>query len=369
VIGRLAPQSEPATWLRRGALLLMLAAILAGSAPGALPVRPGFAALPPAAAPRIRLEVDGRVRWVPLGWTLSDAIDRFGLQAPAGDLTAVNGKVLRRGAFPGQVLLNGAAAPQGAMLEAGATISLQPGRTRMEPLERMVLNFGPGEFHDPQFSLETGAGREIISAGAISHRGVNVVFQPAAPVRMPNAVALTFDDGPWEGSTRKVLAVLAKEHVKATFFLVGRQVRRFPGLVRDEVDAGMTIGTHSFSHPQPFGLLPRPIIDREVDQGLQTLSDLGVHTKLFRPPGGSMTPPVVAAARAKGLRTVIWTVDPQDWRRGTTPDQIADRVLAQVRPGSIVLFHDGGGDRSATVEALPRIIDGLKKRKLAFTTL
>src|SRR5262245_44261481 len=218
----------------------MLAAIVAGSAPGALPVRPGLGGLTPPVTPRIRLEVDGKVRWVPLGWTLSDAINGFGLHAPAGDLTAVNGKLLRRGAFPGQVLLNGVAAPQGAILEAGATISLQPGRTRMEPLERLVLNFGPGEFHNPQFSLETGAGREIVTAGAISRKRLKVVFQPAGPVRMPNAVALTFDDGPWPGSTRAVLAVLAKEHVKATFFLIGRQVRRSPDLVRAEVDAGMT---------------------------------------------------------------------------------------------------------------------------------
>jgi peptidoglycan/xylan/chitin deacetylase (PgdA/CDA1 family) len=369
VVGRLWPQGEPSTWLRRGALLLVLAAVVAGSAPDTLPVRAGFGGVPPAAAPRIRLEVDGRVRWVPLGWTLSDAIHRFRLHAPAGNLTAVDGQVLRHGAFPGQVLLNGEAAPQGAILEAGATISLHPGRSRMEPLERMVLHYGPGEIHDPEFSLETGAGRETITAGAISHRGVSMVFQPAAPVRVPNAVALTFDDGPWEGSTRKVLDVLAKERVKATFFLVGRQARRFPDLVREEVEAGMTIGSHSFNHPQPFGSLPRATIDREIDQGLETLSDLGVRTKLFRPPGGAMPPPVVSAARAKGLRTVIWTVDPSDWRRGTTPDQIADRVLAQAKPGSIVLLHDGGGDRSATVDALPRIIDGLKKRKLSFTTL
>jgi peptidoglycan/xylan/chitin deacetylase (PgdA/CDA1 family) len=369
VAGRLWPQGEPGTWLRRGALLLVLAAIVAGSAPRTLPVRPGFGGLRPAAEPRIRLEVDGRLRWVPLGWTLADAIHRFGLQPRAGNLTAVDGEVLRRGAFPGQVLMNGEAAPQGALLEAGATISLHPGRSRMEPLERMVLDFGPGDVHDPEFSLERGAGRETITAGAISHRGVSTVFDPAAPVSRPKAVALTFDDGPWEDSTGGVLGVLAKEHVKATFFLVGRQVRRFPELVRDELKAGMTIGSHSFSHPQPFGSLPAATIDREIDQGLETLSELGVHTKLFRPPGGAVPPRVVTTARAKGLRTVVWTVDPADWRPGATPDQITDSVLRQTKPGSIVLLHDGGGDRSATVEALPRIIDGLKKRKLSFTTL
>jgi peptidoglycan/xylan/chitin deacetylase (PgdA/CDA1 family) len=369
VAGRLWPQGEPGIWLRRGALLLVLAAIVAGSAPRTLSVRPGSGGLTPAAEPRIRLEVDGRLRWVPLGWTLADAIHRFGLHAPAGNLTAVDGAVLRHGAFPGQVLLNGEAAPQGALLEAGATISLHPGPNRAEPLDHLVLDFGPDEVHDPQFSLETGPGRETITAGAISHRGVSSVFEPAAPVSRPKAVALTFDDGPWPDSTTKVLEVLAKEHVKATFFLVGEQVRRHRELARDELRAGMTIGSHSFSHPQPFGTLPPATIDREIDQGLETLSELGVRTKLFRPPGGAIPPAVVSAAKAKGLRTVVWTVDPSDWRPSTSADQIADRVLRQTKPGSIVLLHDGGGDRSATVEALPRIIDGLKKRKLAFTTL
>jgi peptidoglycan/xylan/chitin deacetylase (PgdA/CDA1 family) len=369
VAGRHWAPGEPGIWLRRGALLLVLAVVVAGSAPRTLPVRAGTGGLTPAAEPRIRLEIAGRLRWVPLGWTLADAIHHFGLRAPAGNLTAVDGEVLRRGAFPGQMLLNGEAAPQGALLEAGATISLHPGPDRMEPLDHLVLEFGPHDPHDPQFSLETGPGRETVTSGAISHRGVSAVFEPAAPVRRPNAVALTFDDGPWPDSTSKVLAVLAKAHVKATFFLVGKQVRRYPGLARDELEGGMKIGSHSFSHPQPFGALPPATIKWEIDQGLATLSELGVHTKLFRPPGGAIPPAVLKAAKAKGLRTVIWTVDPTDWRPGTSADQIVDRVLHQVKPGSIVLLHDGGGDRSATVEALPRIIDGLKKRKLAFETL
>ncbi len=363
------PLGEPGPWLRRGALLLVLAALVAGSAPEALPDRFRAQGLAVAAGPKIQLEVAGQPQWVPLGWTLADAIQHFRLQAPAGNLMAADGGVLRHAAFPGQVLLNGEAAPHGTVLDAGAAITMHPGPNRVEPLDRLELSFGPTEPHDPQFSLETGPGSEILTSGAISHRGAHYVFQPTAAVTRPNAVALTFDDGPWPDSTDKVLGILAKAHVKATFFLVGRQVRKHPEIARDELGAGMTLGSHSFSHPQPFGALSKQDMQREIDQGVAALSDLGVRTALFRPPGGAIPPLVVSIARAKGLRTIVWTVDPDDWKRGTTADQIVQRVLQQTKPGSIVLLHDGGGDRSATVEALPRIIDGLKKRHLAFVTL
>ncbi len=314
------PLGEPGPWLRRGVLLLVLAALVAGSAPEALPDRFRAQGLAVAAGPKIQLEVAGQPQWVPLGWTLADAIQHFRLQAPAGNLMAADGGVLRHAAFPGQVLLNGEAAPHGTVLDAGAAITMHPGPNRVEPLDRLELSFGPTEPHDPQFSLETGPGSEILTS-------------------------------------------------EATFFLVGRQVRKHPEIARDELGAGMTLGSHSFSHPQPFGALSKQDMQREIDQGVAALSDLGVRTALFRPPGGAIPPLVVSIARAKGLRTIVWTVDPDDWKRGTTADQIVQRVLQQTKPGSIVLLHDGGGDRSATVEALPRIIDGLKKRHLAFVTL
>jgi peptidoglycan/xylan/chitin deacetylase (PgdA/CDA1 family) len=369
MMGRNWPPGEPGPWLRRGALLLVLAAVVAGSAPRTLPDQFRAQGLPIASGPKIKLEVAGHPRWVPLGWRLADAIRQFKLRAPAGNLMAVDGAVLRRGAFPGEVLLNGEAVPHGTRLDAGATISIRPGPDRVEPLDRLELEFGATEYHDPEFSLETGPGRQVLTSGAISRRGVSRVFEPSAPPHDPKAVALTFDDGPWPDNTAKVLGILAKARVKATFFLVGEQVRKHPEIVGEELRAGMTLGSHSYSHPQPFGALSGDAIAREIDQGVAALADLGVKTPLFRPPGGAIPPVVVSAARAKGLRTVVWTVDPDDWKRGTTADQIVQRVLARAKPGAIVLLHDGGGDRSATVEALPRIIDGLKARKLSFVTL
>jgi peptidoglycan/xylan/chitin deacetylase (PgdA/CDA1 family) len=361
-------------WLRLGLLAIVLAAILPGSGLVPAPPRPSIAGhaglgLPDPSAPRIRLRVTGRSYWVPLGATLDEVVRDLDLRPPAGSLLAMDGSTLQQGAYPGGVLLDGHASSGSTPLEAGARITLRPGRSRVEPLARMVLEFPQDGPHDPQLSLATGAGRQVLTSGVLSHKARLSAFLPAGPQRVPNAVALTFDDGPWPDSTAQILAILERERVHATFFLVGQQVRRHPELLRQEVDAGMTIGTHSFSHPQPFGDLPDAAVRQEIDGGLAALADNGVRTRLFRPPGGAIPPDVLAAARHKGLRTVLWTVDPTDWRRGTTPGQIVQRVLAAARPGSIVLLHDGGGDRSATVAALPRIIKGLKQRKLDLVTL
>jgi len=358
-------------WLRVGLLALVLAVVVPGSGmpPRALPSGHAGLGLSYPSGPRIRLSVLGRSRWLPLGATLDDAVRDFHLHPPAGSLLAIDGTELRRGVYPGQVLLDGRAVPHSSRLKAGARITLRPGRSRPEPVERQVLEFARSGPHDPQFSLTTGAGRQVLISGAFSHRARLSVYQPSGPQSIPNAVALTFDDGPWPDSTPKILGILRQERVPATFFLVGQQVRRHPELLQQEVQAGVTFGTHSFSHPQPFDRLSDAAIGQEIDQGLAALTDNGVRTGLFRPPGGAIAPAVLSNARRRGLRTVLWTVDPADWRRGTRPEQIVQRVLGATGPGSIVLLHDGGGDRSATVSALPQIIKGLKQRKLAFVTL
>ena len=97
--------------------------------------------------------------------------------------------------------------------------------------------------------------------------------------------------------------------------------------------------------------------------------DRGAQPRLFRPPGGSTSPRLVAAAAALDQRVVLWSVDPADWRRGNPAKEIVKRVLAAVRPGSIVILHDGGGDRSATLAALPAIVRGIRRRGLQLVAL
>jgi peptidoglycan-N-acetylglucosamine deacetylase len=178
-------------------------------------------------------------------------------------------------------------------------------------------------------------------------------------------VALTFDDGPWPHTTAQILAILVQHQAPATFFTVGRQVERYPELVRQELAAGMAFGSHSYGHPQPFDRLPAARIRDELTRGRRTLGPLGVHPVGFRPPGGAASATILATAQRLGDRTVLWSVDPADWQPGVSSDQLVWRVLAGVRPGVIVLLHDGGGDRSATVAALPAIIDGLRRLGLS----
>jgi peptidoglycan/xylan/chitin deacetylase (PgdA/CDA1 family) len=182
-------------------------------------------------------------------------------------------------------------------------------------------------------------------------------------------VALTFDDGPWPHSTEQILNILTPRRASATFFTVGRQVQRYPELVRQELAAGMAVGSHSYSHPQPFDRLPAARIRDEITRGRRSLQPLGIHPVGFRPPGGATSPAVAAAAQEFGDRTVLWSVDPADWQPGVTANQLAQRVLAAARPGAIVLLHDGGGNRSATVAALPAIIDGLRRLGLTLTVV
>ena len=133
----------------------------------------------------------------------------------------------------------------------------------------------------------------------------------------------------------------------------------------------MTVGNHSYNHPEvpPFAQLPPQLLSDEIVLGAQVLSRLGAPPRLFRPPGGSSSPALVRAAAALGQRVVLWSVDPADWSPGSSAKEITKRVLAAVRPGSIVILHDGGGNRSATLAALPAIVRGIRHRGLQLVAL
>jgi peptidoglycan/xylan/chitin deacetylase (PgdA/CDA1 family) len=243
------------------------------------------------------------------------------------------------------------------------------GRTRMEPVTRVTQPLAASRPGHPIRSLPTGRAQAVLDRGQHSGRLVPVAFHPAAGSPGPLPVALTFDDGPWPHTTAQILGILSQRRAPATFFTVGRQVQRYPELVRQELAAGMAVGSHSWSHPQPFDRLPAARLRDELTRGRRTLGPLGVHPVGFRPPGGATSRTVLATAKGLGERTVLWSVDPADWQPGVSSDQLVWRVLAAARPGAIVLLHDGGGDRSATVAALPAVIDGLRRLGLTLTVV
>lgn len=190
------------------------------------------------------------------------------------------------------------------------------------------------------------------------------------------AVALTFDDGPDPRHTPALLDRLANLGVVATFFVVGVHARAHPELVRRAADGGHAIGSHSWSHPEPW-TVDLATLRREYRDGRRALEDvLGRDVGLFRPPKGYVSVKGAYAMRAARLRPWLWTVDPRDWEPGVTADALRDR-LATLDTGAVVLLHDSlvGAltpdvvDRSPTITALDHVVASARARGLRFTTL
>jgi len=185
-------------------------------------------------------------------------------------------------------------------------------------------------------------------------------------------LALTFDDGPQAQSTDRVLDILASFGVPATFFMVGRKIQTNPRIARAVVEAGHEIGNHSHSHLY-LSLLTKKQIGKEIDltHGLLLSLDGGV-PQFFRPPFGVFTNRILDIIEDRGYRTVVGDVYPRDPHHPGSR-RIAERVLAQAGPGSIIILHNGGHsenvDRSQTIEALTEIIPELQRRGFAFVRL
>ena len=184
-----------------------------------------------------------------------------------------------------------------------------------------------------------------------------------------NAVALTFDDGPGR-DTWDVLALLKKYKMQATFFVIGQNVADNPGVIAAAVRDGNVVGDHSWTHAS-LPSLDRAGLDREIlDTRTAILKEAGQAPTLMRPPFGDFTAKTNAYVRGKGMLPVLWTIDTDDWQL-QDPGTIAANVLNSpaLKPGAIILLHDGTRNRQMTVNALPMILDGLVKRGLRSVTV
>jgi peptidoglycan/xylan/chitin deacetylase (PgdA/CDA1 family) len=314
------------------------------------------------------IAVNGSYRDVAAGTTLGKLITDASLQPAPGRLLAVDGSTLEHRAYPGRVLLNGRQAPRSRPLATGDRVSIVEGRDHTEPTKRMVRMVGR-RVGNPERTLDVYPTREITVVGTRSGMVASQREVSLGRGVAPRAVALTFDDGPWPGSTARLLRVLHRFGVPATFFMVGRQAAQYPQLVRRVDRAGDEIGNHSFDHPTTLQQLSDAELAREMTRASDVLAADHVEPTLFRPPGGWFDDAVVQQARENGMRVVTWDVDPRDWRSNISPGEVAHAVLSQVHAGSIVLLHDGGGDAAHTIKALPRIIRGIRKRGLGFVTI
>ncbi len=186
-------------------------------------------------------------------------------------------------------------------------------------------------------------------------------------------LALTYDDGPNDPHTFRLLEVLAKHGVHATFFMIGRYVQQRPDIARDTVKAGHVVGNHTFTHPL-LTLKSAAEVCQELSDCRSALQDaIGEHSNLFRPPFGGRRPAVLRIARGLGLEPVMWNVTGYDW---TSPPSavIEQKVSKQIRGGDVILLHDGGHkqmgvDRSQTVQATDRLIAKYKAEGYEFVTI
>ena len=198
---------------------------------------------------------------------------------------------------------------------------------------------------------------------------------------LPHKIALTFDDGPDPTWTPQILDILKARHVPATFFVIGSQAELSPRLIQREVDEGHDVGNHTFTHPN-LGDSPPGIVRLELNATQRLFEALtGRSMRLFRAPYFGDAEPTTAdelvpieIAQSMGYIAVGLHIDPDDWQRPPA-EQIVNSVLTQInnpnpdRKGQVVLLHDGGGDRSQTVEALPRIIDALRAQGYQFVSV
>ncbi len=196
-------------------------------------------------------------------------------------------------------------------------------------------------------------------------------------------ISLTFDDGPSAEYTPKVLDILGTNHVPATFFVVGVNAEENGALIQREYREGHTVGNHTYDHPNIAKLSPETV-RIELSTTLRILErELGHGTILFRPPYNADSEPTtpdeivpIQEAQQQGYVTIAESIDPRDWEHGRTPDQIVTEVLTELQEGAeegesnhLILLHDAGGDRNATLHALPTLIETLRAKGYQFVTL
>jgi peptidoglycan-N-acetylglucosamine deacetylase len=180
-------------------------------------------------------------------------------------------------------------------------------------------------------------------------------------------VALTFDDGPGP-YTPGVLDVLEREHVPATFFVVGQEIPDFRVSAEREIHGGFVLGNHTENHPMLAAMSAHDQYEQLFEQAAR-IELLGGHRpRLFRPPYGSFNAITFKLMRQMRLLMVLWSVDTDDYERPGV-EVIVSRALEGAKPGAIILMHDAGGDRSQTVAALPQVISRIRARGLHLVTV
>lgn len=326
------------------------------SGPVPVPVRQATSPLPTAAAPTPgTVRVNGAVVPTASAVTVRDALNAAGITLrPGYYLAAVSQRRLAPDGEPARVFVDGRPAQLTTVVADGERITTRPGTDLVEPTETVRIAVAP----PVPTALYVGGRDGVVRVvrGAMSREEISrrMIRRPVVGhlVRR-GAVALSFDDGPDPVWTRRVLAMLGRHQVKATFCMVGRAVEDHPRMVRQVAKRGHALCNHTYDHDLGLRSLPQERIRRDIAHGARLITKWsgGLRPTFFRAPGGKWSSYLAEAARAQGMTPLTWTADPEDWRRPGV-QTIVRTVLRELRPGGVVLLHDGGGRRGQTLQAL-----------------
>lgn len=324
--------------------------------------------------------------------TLAAAMEASGIEPKPGDLVAVDGSVLEAGkGEPFSASVNGEpVSDPSRKLAKGDVVEVGDGGPVEEPAEvvEQAVPFTIEEEGSGAIHLLEGEGVDGLvqtKTGSISGLTVDQTAREPQNIKRRNVspevgddkvIALTFDDGPWSETTAQVLDVLKEHGAKATFFTVGNRIDgEGVDLVKRAASEGHQICTHSFSHASGsgqgvnLGYMTPEEQTAEIEQGFAAIQNAtgAEASRVIRTPGGNYGEEVMRAIGPIVSAEIGWNIDSQDWRKPGA-GAIADQIRS-VWPGAIVLMHDGGGDRSQTVEALKAALPYLKDQGYRFVTV
>jgi polysaccharide deacetylase family sporulation protein PdaB len=242
--------------------------------------------------------------------------------------------------------------------------------TTSTPMDKINISQN-NNTHVPENIANSGIDNQILNLVNKSNR--DQIFNDLIPFEKPFSVnskagkiiALTFDDGPSNEFTKKYVDLLKSMNINGTFFVIGKNAEKHPELLKYIYENGNEIGLHSYSHPFLPKLTPEQMVDELYKTQEIVYNATGEKPSLFRPPYGAYNKTLLQISNALGLHVVLWSVDPDDWKKPGI-ESIVNRILLHVKPGSVILLHEG---KPETFAALPQIIQKLKAEGYNFLTV
>lgn len=337
----------------------------------------------------VLITVNGEATRIAINTTIDAARNELGVSVTPGNLVAVDGSILETGTGePYSLMVNGEKKSldeaKSWHLQGGEELEFETGADRMEEYSVELNEIAPkleidgnggsisyvAQWGRPrQQEKRTGTISGLVADGDVVDEGQNCIVKTITPT--PEAdkqlVALTFDDGP-SAYTQRYLEILNSYDAHATFFTLATEVKEMPEIARAITTGGSELMSHTNQHLDLTTLEPSSLV-HEITTAAAIIDEAtGVKTSSIRPPYGEFNAQSWLASQGNVSLTVLWTQDSEDWRRqgvGT----IVDKALSGVRSGSIILMHDGGGNRDMDLEALPQIIESLQADGYSLVTI